>query len=120
MSKPRAQVVLERYWDEANNQGRLELIRELCADPIVRHDPGRVTHLSHDEQIARVRVGVEQMGVQIERIVVHATDDWVTAVWNMTATKNPDLRLSGIEVFRLEAGRLAECWNTPYAEGHWG
>ena len=32
MPKPAAQVLLERYWEEVNNQGRLELIRELCSD----------------------------------------------------------------------------------------
>ena len=34
--KPRAQIVMERYWEEVNNQGKLELIRELCANPITR------------------------------------------------------------------------------------
>ncbi len=48
-TKPRAQLVMERYWEEVNNQGQLELIRELCADPITRHDPGKITQLSHDE-----------------------------------------------------------------------
>ena len=60
MPKPAAQVLLERYWEEVNNLGKLELIRELCSDPITRHDPGGVTVLSHDEQIERVRVGIEQ------------------------------------------------------------
>lgn len=83
MGKPAAQVLLERYWDEVNNEGKLELIRELCANPIVRHDPdGKLTELSHEEQIERVR--------------------------------------GGIEVFQIEDGRLAHCWNTPYGQGHWG
>ena len=64
MSKPRAQVVMERYWEEVNNQGKLELIRELCADPITRHDPEKVTQLSHDEQITRVQFGIEKMNVE--------------------------------------------------------
>jgi hypothetical protein len=119
MSKPTAQVLLERYWDEASNQGHVELIRELCADPIVRHDPGKITRLSHDEQIARVKFGIEEMGVMISRVLIHATDDAATSVWNLTSTKDPNLKLCGIEVFRVEDGRLAECWNTPYAEGHW-
>ena len=119
MSKPHAQVVLERYWDEVNNQGKLELIRELCADPIVRHDPGKRTELTHDEQIARVKFGLDEMGVHITRVVTHASEDMVTSVWNMTSTRNPDMKLCGIEVFKLEDGRLAHCWNTPYAEGEW-
>ena len=46
MPKPAAQVLLERYWEEVNNLGKLELIRELCSDPITRHDPGGVTVLN--------------------------------------------------------------------------
>ena len=66
MSKPQAQTLLERYWDECNNRAQFESIREVCADPITRHDPGKTQTLSHDEQIARVRFGVEEMGVWIE------------------------------------------------------
>ena len=29
------------------------------------------------------------------------------------------LESCGIEVFKVENGRLTDCWNTPYAEGHW-
>ena len=36
--KSQAQILLERYWEEASNQGNYELVRELCADPIIRHD----------------------------------------------------------------------------------
>jgi hypothetical protein len=121
MSKPAAQILLERYWDEVNNEGRFELIRELCADPIVRHDPdGKTTKLSHDEQIERVRMGVEKMGVTISRVVTCANETTATSVWNMTMTKHNDTKMCGIEVFTVEEGRLAHCWNTPYAEGHWG
>ena len=121
MGKPEAQVLLERYWDEVNNQGKLELIREVCADPIIRHDPeGQTTKLSHDEQIERVRGGLEQMGVVIERVITHADDTYVTSVWNMVATKANNLEMCGIEVFKVENGRLAECWNTPYGKGSWG
>ena len=119
--KPRAQIVMERYWEEVNNQGKLELIRELCADPITRHDPGKITQLSHDEQIARVQFGIEQMKVKISNVVVHADETTVTGVWNMTMVADgKDVQMCGIEVFRLDdEGRLAHCWNTPYAQGHW-
>jgi hypothetical protein len=121
MTKPIAQLLLERYWDEVNNEGRVELIREICADPIVRHDPkGETTKRSHDEQIARVRFGLDEMGVHIERVITHATDEWVTSVWNMKMTKKDDLAMCGIEVFQVEDGRLAHCWNAPYGEGNWG
>jgi hypothetical protein len=121
MSKPGAQTLLERYWDEVNNEGKLELIRELCADPITRHDPeGKTTQLTHDEQIARVKFGLDEMGIVIERVITHADETWVTSVWNMVATKKDDMKMCGIEVFKVEDGRLAHCWNTPYGNGAWG
>lgn len=120
MGKPAAQILLERYWDEASNQGNVALVRELCADPIIRHDPEKTTALSHDEQVERIEFGIEKMGVQISRVIVHASEDFVTSVWNLVSTNDENMKLCGIEVFRVENGRLAECWNTPYAQGHWG
>ena len=119
MTKPAAQELLERYWEEASNQGNVELVRELCADPIIRHDPGSETELSHDDQIARLKMGIE-MGIKIERVITHANDEWVTSVWNMYSESGAEgMTMCGIEVFKIEDGRLAEAWNTPYAEGHW-
>lgn len=47
--------LIEFYWTEVWNNRNAEMIRELCADPIVRHDPGSVTPLPLEDQIARVR-----------------------------------------------------------------
>ena len=46
--------LINLYWEEVWNNGNLELIREICASPIVRHDANEVTSLTHDQQIARV------------------------------------------------------------------
>jgi len=121
MSKSQAQILLERYWEEASNQGDYELIREICADPIIRHDPeGKTTELSHDEQIARVKMVREDVGIHIERLITHADDTYVTSVWEITSEKDENLNLCGIEVFKVEDGKLAHCWNTPYGNGKWG
>lgn len=121
MSKTQAQILLERYWEEASNQGDYELIREICADPIIRHDPeGKTTVLSHDEQIARVKMVREDLGCHIKRIITHADDTHVTSVWEITSDKDESLNLCGIEVFKVEHGKLAQCWNTPYGKGKWG
>ena len=34
--------LIEIYWDQIYNAGEVELVREVCADPIIRHDPGCV------------------------------------------------------------------------------
>ncbi len=119
MTKPAAQVLLERYWEECSNQGKVELVREFCADPIIRHDPNGETELSHDAQIERLQVGVE-MGIKLDRVITHANDEWATSVWNMhSESGDENLTMCGIEVFKVENGVLAHCWNTPYAPGQW-
>ena len=121
MSKSKAQLLLERYWEEASNQSNYELVRELCANPIVRHDPeGKTTELSHDEQIARLKMGREDFGVIIERIITHADDTFVTSIWEMTSAKDANMNMCGIEVSKVEDGKLAHCWNAPYGTGSWG
>jgi hypothetical protein len=121
VSKSKAQILLERYWEEASNQGDYELIREICADPIIRHDPeGKTTKLSHEEQIARVKMVREDFGGHIERIITHSDDTYVTSVWEITSDKDEAVNLCGIEVFKVEDGKLAHCWNTPYGNGKWG
>ena len=48
---------------------------------------------------------MSRMGAEISRVLVHADET---------------MKRCGIEVFRVGNGRLAECGNTPYAEGHRG
>ena len=118
-AKPAAQMLLERYWQECATEGNVDLVYELCADPITRHDPGGDSTLSHAQQIERLQVGFD-LGIEIVRVITHATDEWATSVWNMHTDKGDDrMEMSGIEVFKVEDGVLAHCWNTPYAPGHW-
>lgn len=121
MTTPHAQILLERYWEEASNEGNYELVREICADPMVRHDPeGQTTELSHDDQIARLKMVREDLGIHITRVLTLCDGPYVTSVWEITSTTDENLKLCGIEVFKVENGRLAHCWNTPYGNGSWG
>ena len=110
--------LIQLYWDRVYNDLDVELIREICADPIVRHDPESVTTLSHDEQIERV-LRNRELRPFFTHHVLHADDRFVTSVWNMTSRDGRKLALCGIEVFRAENGRLTDCWNSTYMKGHW-
>lgn len=111
--------IINLYWDEVWNKGNAELIREICADPITRHDPGKVTRLSHEEQIERVRSTVAEWGPTFSHAVVHADDQFVTSVWNSFSAKGKAEGTCGIEVFRAENGRFTDCWNSGYLPGAW-
>jgi hypothetical protein len=111
--------LIQIYWDRVYNAMEVELVREVCADPILRHDPDSVTPLSHDEQIARILRNTP-MRPYFTHQVLHADDTFVTSVWNMVSRDGKDLKLCGIEVFRAENGRFTDCWNSTYMKGLWG
>lgn len=112
--------LIELYWDEVWNNRRAELIREICADPIVRHDPGSVTALSVEDQIARVRQQSETLEPYFAHEVLLADDTYVTSVWNMHTRKGERIELCGIEVFKAVDGKFTDCWNSAYTPGRWG
>lgn len=111
--------LIEIYWDEVYNNGRTELIREVCADPIIRHDPECVTPLSHDEQIERVERSL-RIKPLFTHSILHSDDRFVTSVWNMVSRDGKEVKLCGIEVFEAEHGRFTRCWNSTYMKGFWG
>lgn len=112
--------LIELYWDEVWNNRRAELIREICADPIIRHDPGSVTALSVEDQIARVRQQSEKLEPCFTHEVLLADETYVTSVWNMHTRKGERIELCGIEVFRAVDGKFTDCWNSSYTPGFWG
>lgn len=112
--------LIELYWDEVWNNRRADLIREICADPIVRHDPGSVTALSVDDQIARVRQQSEKLEPFFTHEILLADDTYVTSVWNMHTRKGERIELCGIEVFKAVDGKFTDCWNSAYSPGRWG
>lgn len=111
--------LIHLYWDRVWNNGETQLIREICADPIVRHEENGLVPLSHDEQIARIeRVRPAHMPLFTHEVLV-ASDTHVASVWNMSMRKGEPRDLSGIEVFKVVDGRLAETWVSAFHKGHW-
>lgn len=110
--------LINLYWEEVWNNGNLELIREICADPIVRYDANEVTSLTHDQQIARITAQRKRLPIFTHEVLL-ADEHHVCSVWNMTIRLG-DRKLCGIEVFRVENGRLSHCWNSGYIPGLWG
>lgn len=111
--------IIELYWEEVWNRGNVELIREICAETMVRHEPGKILHLTHDQQIERVRAVVERIQPHFTHVVLIGDDHHVSSVWNMTAQSDKHPYMSGIETFRAVDGRFTECWNPPYGFEPW-
>jgi hypothetical protein len=120
VSKPTPHELITLYWEEIWNRGKIELIRDICGDPMIRHEPGKIIRLSHAEQIERVRKVVVDITPHFTHCILIADDVHVCSVWNMTSQSEKIPFMSGIEVFRAEDGRLTECWNPPYGFLPWG
>lgn len=111
-------IIVQRYFDDVWNDGQLELIREICADPVKRHHPGRLVELSHDEQIARIKGYRAKNGPRFTAIIRICEGPYVTTIWN--GDHAAGFTTSAIEVFKVEDGRITEVWNNTSEQGHWG
>jgi hypothetical protein len=110
--------VVTLYNLEIWNKGRIELVPELCAERVVRHDANSVTVLDLDEQIARIRHNYDELRPTFEPVVLAGDDEYITLVWNVTG-RDPNWKWCGIEVFRVLDGKIVEVWNAPYVDGRW-
>ncbi|MDG2004724.1 MAG: hypothetical protein P8J20_15490 [Novosphingobium sp.] len=111
--------LIELYWAEVYNNANYELIREICADPMVRHYPGKTLSLSHEEQIERVRKNVEAIKPRFTHEVLVCDDTYASSAWNMFAVSDKFPEMCSIETFKVVDGRLAECWNGEYGYSLW-
>jgi len=135
-----ARAIVAEYVERVWNRGDSSAVVELCADPYVRHDAGRSRMMSHADQLHRV-TSEREMGtaadgrsLRFETLLLAGDGQDVTWVWNMTGPTGTELaesgvtaevvgdelRICGIEVFRVVEGRIAEVWNSPPMAGHWG
>ncbi len=110
--------VVGRYVEEIYHQGQVELVREICADPVVRHDPGKRSELTHEDQIARINADLPQWQPHFTAEVLAGDNEYAVLVWTARG-RTAERLLSGIEVFRVVAGRITDVWNAPYASDPW-
>lgn len=110
--------VVTLYCEKAWNECQTDLIREITADPVVRHYAGRIQTMDHDTQIARIQDRHKTARPRFDGIIQFAEGPWVAYVWNNTTEQGG--KKSGIEIFKVEEGRITEVWNpSTVDEGHW-
>ena len=140
VSELTAREVVASYVERVWNRGDSSAVVELCADPYTRHDAGRVRVMSHADQLERVTserasgTAADGRSLHFETLLLAGDGQDVTWVWNMTGPTGTELaasgvaaevvgdelRICGIEVFRVVEGRITEVWNSPPMPGHWG
>lgn len=140
MTEVSAREVVAEYVERVWNLGDGSAVVELCADPYVRHDAGRTRVMSHAEQLHRVTseraagTAADGRSLRFETLLLVGDGRDVTWIWNMTGPAGSELagsgvaaevvgdelRVCGMEVFRVVEGRITEVWNSPPMPGHWG
>ena len=140
MPEPGPRDIVASYVERVWNLGDSSAVVEYCADPYVRHDAVRSRVMSHAEQLERVTgeraagTAADGRSLRFETLLLAGDGRDVTWVWNMTGpagtalaesgveaeVAGDELRICGIEVFRVVDGRITEVWNSPPMAGHWG
>lgn len=116
--------VIIRLTEDIWNGGQLERVADFVSDRCIRHDPGkparRITVAENIERISSFRKQVPDLHFTNDDLV--AEGDRVVARFSMTGTdpeKREPFAFSGIEIFRVQAGRIVETWASETAPGPW-
>jgi steroid delta-isomerase-like uncharacterized protein len=116
-------ALVRRFYEEAWDQGKLDVIDDVFANDYVRHDLRPTQALSGPEGQKRItaefRAAFPDLRFEVEILI--AEDEFVAARWTATGTHSgrwgavePTGRratLSGVNVFRFEQGKVSELWN---------
>ncbi len=121
MSMEENKAIVRRMTEEFYNQGNVESAERFFAATYVHHDPASPQVRDRDglKQVLRAfRAGCPDLHITIDQLL--AEGDTVTKRWIYHATHTGDLSgmqptgkriaMSGLELFRLEGGKIVECW----------
>jgi len=121
MSTEEHKAIVRRMTEEFYNQGNVESAERFFADTYVHHDPASPQVRDRDglKQVLRAFLaGCPDLHITIDQLL--AEGDTVTKRWTFHATQSGDLTglpptgnritMSGLELFRLEGGKIAESW----------
>lgn len=116
-------AVLWRYEHELYNARNLDLVGELLADPMERHDAGgAVTEMSNADCRERIGAFFRDYGELAFR-TVHQIVEGTLASWTyeltMTDHDGNATTISSIEIFEVVDGTITRVWNAAYTPGPW-
>ncbi|MFE0749079.1 hypothetical protein [Gordonia sp. NPDC058843] len=117
MSTGAVQLV-ERYVYELYNDEQIDLVDEICGEPMTRHGAGAVRSLSRREQRERIvaDLAAHQPKFTVVTLVGDAT--FASLTWNAERLTTGE-RLCGIEIFKVRDGVITDVWNPDYLKGSW-
>jgi predicted SnoaL-like aldol condensation-catalyzing enzyme len=110
--------VVNAYFEQVYTRRDADAVRIFVADPCLRHEHGELVTKTLDANVARVAALLDQApDLRFDTPALFGDGEYVTAVFNL---RTGGRTLSGIEVFRVQGGRITETWNSAVQPAAWG
>jgi steroid delta-isomerase-like uncharacterized protein len=117
------EALVRRFYDEVWNRGHLAVTSDVFAENFVRHDLRPTQALPGPAGQARIaedfRAAFPDLRMEVDLIL--GEGDLVAARWTTEGTNTGDwggrratgkrARFSGVNIFRLQDGKVVELWN---------
>ncbi len=113
---------LQEYTEAVYHAADPEAAGRFIADPCIRHEHGHQVVMSLAENKARIAGFLAQAGkVTFNNIVVLADGDLLASAYEFSfGPDDNQTKLSGMEIFKIQGGKITETWNTAAGQGPWG
>ena len=116
-------ALVERFYDQVWDAGNVDVAEEVFAEDYVRHDlrpsealpgPAGQAKIAADFRAAFPDLHMELDLILAEGDLVAArwtTEGTNTGPWAGRAATGKNARFSGVNIFRIEGGKVVELWN---------
>ncbi|WP_290713899.1 hypothetical protein [Gordonia sp. UBA5067] len=113
-----AVAVVRRYLFELYNDGNVDVVNEICGEPLARHSADGIVTLTRAEQIARIEKDLAAHDPKFTVVTLFGDDSHASLTWNAKRLATGE-ELCGIEIFQVSEGLITDVWNSNYFEGSW-
>lgn len=114
--------IVKKYNEVCWHGKQPDLAADILADKVVRNYVGKTEILTREESVQRIRDGLERapdLSFTFHDFIDGG--DKITIIWEASSDiyqhEGENLISAGIEVFRVEDGKICEVWNAEYAFG---
>ena len=123
MTPQQNKALIRRFYEEVWGRGNLDVVYEVFAADYTRHDlrpgnplPGpdgqKKTAADFRAAFPDLQVTVDLLIAEDDMVVVRVTNEGTnTGPWGGTPPTGKHARFSGVNIFRLENGKVVEIWN---------
>jgi predicted SnoaL-like aldol condensation-catalyzing enzyme len=113
---------IQEYTDAVYHQRDPEAAARYIADPCIRHEHGHREVMSLAENQARIRDFLAvASNVQFSNAAAVAEGELYASAFQFSfEADGQQVTRSGIEIFRIQDGKITETWNAAAGKGPWG